>query len=113
MRVSPDEQRESAGTEQSRRGDEPDLQRRQSEIEQVNRQQQSHVTVAESAQTLGDEQTANVFLRRPCASEIHFNAPDPYVKSANADTLSAFVHTPTAPASAMRLSCNSMYPRPS
>jgi hypothetical protein len=58
------------------------------ELEQVHGQQQGHVAIAEGAQPLGREEA-------PDGMRAHFV---PKLKASKEVTLSALVHTPTAPA---------------
>jgi len=50
VRVDADEQRQDAGAQQRARGDDADLERRESQRKQVDRQQQAHKAIAERAQ---------------------------------------------------------------
>ena len=70
MCVQADREREDAGSEQRDGRDDADLERRISELQQVHRQEQAHVAVAEGAQPLRHQEAVHV--RR-----IHFAAVVP------------------------------------
>ncbi len=58
--MQPDREREQAGTDEGGGRDDAHVQRAEAESQQIQRQQQAHVAVAERAQALRDEQAVDV-----------------------------------------------------
>src|SRR5437660_12061461 len=103
MRAQSHRERQHARAQQRRGRDDADFEWTEPELEQVQRQQHADEAIAERAHAFGNEDPADLRRARHDRSRLrrHRAVSVPYAKSSNAVTLSAFVHTPTAPGPAM------------
>src|SRR5438094_8878857 len=94
-------QRQPSRPEQGGRRNDANFQGSETKVDEIDRQQQTDEAIAKCAQCPRPEYPSQGWGR-------HRDTPAPKLKSSNAVTLSAFVHTPTAPAPAICESVSSM-----